>query len=109
MIRVLAVLIAAVLLSGCGHVRAEHVLTGQPRARHAGEVKVVMEGAPLSGECDEIAVVTATGTLEEATLSAVLDALKRKAASLGANAVVRVRYDRGASGATATGVAVVLR
>jgi uncharacterized protein YbjQ (UPF0145 family) len=39
----------------------------------------------------------------------VLDALKREAASLGADAVIGVRYDRGSSGATATGVAVRTR
>ena len=61
------------------------------------------------GEHDEAGVVTASGYAVNATLPAVIEALRKEAAALGANAVVRVRYDRGASGATATGVAVWLK
>jgi hypothetical protein len=43
-----------------------------------------------------------------ASLAAVLGALQDEAARLGCNAVIRVRYDRGAESATATGVAVWL-
>lgn len=88
---------------------SEHVRTGAPRAPHAGEVKVLMEGSPVPGEYDEVGVVTASGYAVNATLPAVIEALRKEAAALGANAVVRVRYDRGASGATATGVAVWLK
>jgi hypothetical protein len=102
-------LAAAVVVSGCATLRAEHVLTGQPLAPPPGEVRVVMEGAPSPGAFKEIGIVTATGTLGYAALPSVLDALKSEAARLGADAVVRVRYDRGASGATATGVAVRLQ
>ncbi len=88
---------------------SEHVRTGAPRAPHAGEVKVFMEGSPVPGEYDEVGVVTASGYAVNATLPAVIEALRKEAAALGANAVVRVRYDRGASGGTATGVAVWLK
>jgi hypothetical protein len=109
MTRILVVLAAAIALAGCSTLRAEHVITGVPGAPVGGEVQIVMEGAPIPGQFTEIAIVTATGTLVRASLPAVLEALTAEAAALGANAVVRVRYDRGASGATATGVAVLLQ
>jgi len=102
------VIAAALLLSGCATLRAEHMLTGRPLAPTAGEVQVVMEGAPVPGAFTEIAIVSATGTLMYASLPSVLDALKAEAAKVGGDAVIRVRYDRGANGATATGVAVRL-
>jgi len=39
----------------------------------------------------------------------VVSALQRETAALGGNGVIRVRYDRGTSMATPTGVAVWLR
>jgi hypothetical protein len=102
------VLAAAFVLAGCGTIRAEHVLTGEPRAPIAGEVRVVMDGAPSPGPFAEIAIVTATGTHDLASLPSVLEALKAETARVGGDAVIRVRYDRGTSGATATGVAVRL-
>src|SRR5512138_476344 len=102
-------LAALLLLPGCATLRAEHALTGQPFVPTGGEVRVVMEGAPSPGPFSEIAIVTATGTLGYASLPSVLEALKSETARLGGDAVIRVRYDRGTSGATATGVAVRLR
>jgi ABC-type sulfate transport system permease subunit len=107
--RAVTAVLAAAALSGCVTLKAEHALTGPPRTAWSGPVRIVMEGAPAPGEYDEIAIVTATGAGADATLPTVLDALQREAATLGANAVVRVRYDRGSAAATATGVAVVLR
>jgi hypothetical protein len=99
---------AAVGLAGClmATVRSEHVLTGAPRAAWAGPVRVVMEGSAAPGAYQEVAIVSATGDGSEATLPAVIGALQREAAALGCNALVRVRYDRGSSSATATGVGV---
>jgi hypothetical protein len=102
------VLAAALVLAGCGTLRAEHVLTGEPRPPVTSEIRVVMDGAPSPGPFAEIAIVTATGTLELASLPEVLEALKAETARVGGDAVIRVRYDRGTSGATATGVAVKL-
>jgi hypothetical protein len=106
--RILAVatLVAAI---GCAPLESEHVLTGARQAAFAGDVKVVMEGVRFERAYDEIGIVTATGGGAAAELPRVLDALKREAASLGADAVIGVRYDRGSSGATATGVAVRTR
>jgi hypothetical protein len=56
----------------------------------------------------EIAIVSATGSPSVVGLQDIVGALQAEAASVGANAVVRVRYDVGASTATATGVAVWL-
>jgi uncharacterized protein YbjQ (UPF0145 family) len=109
--RTKVVLACALALSGCAMatpVQAEHVLTGAPREAYTGVVKVVMEGAEVGAPYEEIAIVSATGSGDRATLSEVLGALQREAASVGADAVIRVRYDRGATSATATGVAVRL-
>ncbi len=64
-----------------------------------------MEGSPAPATFEEVAIVSATGYGRNATLPAVVDALQQEAAALGCNALVRVRYDAGASSATATGVA----
>jgi hypothetical protein len=89
--------------------QAEHVLTGQPGAVYVGTVAIYMEGQPPPAALDEVGIVSATGMKDKATLQDVLGALQAEAANVGANAVVRVRYDRGASQATATGVAVRVR
>lgn len=99
---------AAAVLAGCTTLRSEHVLTGSPSAPWTGEVKVSMEGAPVAGEYEEVAIVSASGSAFDG-LPTVLGALRERAASLGCNAVVRIRYDRGTSQTTATGVAVRMR
>jgi hypothetical protein len=104
-----AVLLGAVGLIACATVRTEHVLTGTPGDPFSGEVKIAMEGTPLAGDYDEVAIVTSMGTGASAALPVVLSALRHDAATLGCNAVVHVRYDRGAASASATGVAVRTR
>ena len=101
----------AVGIAGCTTVnlKAEHVLVGTPGAVYTGTVKVVMDGAPVPGAYEEVAIVTATGAGNAASLPVVLGALQGEAASLGCDTLVRVRYDRGAESATATGVAVRLK
>jgi hypothetical protein len=86
----------------------EHVLTGTARpAAWPGEVKILMEGAPVEGKYEEVAIVSATGGGTNASLPAVIGALQDEARELGCNGVIRVRYDRGSlSNASATGVAV---
>lgn len=100
------VFLAALAAACATPVRSEHVLTGAVRPAWSGDVKVVMDGAPLPGAYDEVAIVNATGTVRDATLPAVIGALQDEARRLGCNAVIRVRYDRGAESASATGVAV---
>lgn len=102
-------MVAVSMMSGCMTLKAEHVLTGQPRPPWSGEVRVLMEGAPIAGEYTEVGIVTASGSAADATLPTVVSALQREAATLGCNGVIRVRYDRGTSTATATGVAVWLQ
>jgi hypothetical protein len=103
---------AAVAL-GCAlpprEVRTDHVLTGPAYPPRDGPVRIVMEGSPAGTDYEEVAVVSATGAAANATLGAVLGALQKEAASLGCDAVIRVRYDRGQQMASATGVAVRMK
>ena len=101
-----APLFVALGMVSCVNVNSERVLTGTPSAAYGGNVKVVMDESPVGGEYEEVAIVSATGNGNGASLPAVIGALQSQAASLGCNAVIRVRYDRGADSATATGVAV---
>jgi hypothetical protein len=99
-------LAAALALAACvPALRAEHALVGPPRPPSTATVRVVMDGAPVPAGAQEIAIVSATGS-PAGGLPAIMGALQAEAASVGANAVVRVRYDVGATSATATGVAV---
>jgi hypothetical protein len=103
--RTLLLVLACAGLSACATVRSEHVLTGAPGPAYGGPVAISMEGAALPGRFEEVAIVTAMGTHHLAELPSVMAALQGEAALLGCNAVVRVRYDRGAASASATGVA----
>jgi hypothetical protein len=109
MTRTLVLLIAIVGSVACATVKSEHAVTGTPGPAYAGDVKIAMEGAAVPAAYDEVAIVSSTGTGEAAALPAVLSGLKSEAASLGCDAVIHVRYDRGASSASATGVAVRTR
>ena len=101
--------ILAAATAACMTLQSEHVLTGVPRGGPwSGEVKVLMEGAPVPAKYEEVAIVNATGGAAQATLPAVIGALQDEARKLGCNAVIRVRYDRGEHNASATGVAVWL-
>ena len=102
---------AAILLlassASCPYgVRSDYVLTATPRAPYSGPVKVILDGAPITGTFSEVGIVSATGGGADATLGVVLGQLQAQTAALGCNAVIRVRYDQGASNSTATGVAV---
>jgi hypothetical protein len=99
-------LLLGIVLPACATLNAEHVLIGTPGPPFAGEVKIVMEGSPVSAPYQEVAIVSATGQGAHALLPAILGALQSEAARLGCNAVIRVRYDRGQVSATATGVGV---
>ena len=107
--RRLAPLLATLALLVAGCVTGEHVVTGAARPPFQGDVKVVMEGSPVPDGVEEIAIVTASGSGTSAKLPAVVEKLRAEAAAVGANAVVRVRYDVGAQQSTATGVAVWIR
>ena len=102
------VLVVSTSASCASGLRSEYVLTGTARAPYNGQVKVVLDGAPIPGTFTEIAIVSAAGGGTDATLPAVLGKLQVQAAVLGANAVIRIRYDQGANNSSATGVAVWL-
>ena len=110
--RRIALALATLLGTSCAYVvnpSTEHVVTDVLRPPFSGDVRVSMEGAPLTSDYDEVAIVTATGWNTGATLEAVIAALQDETRKVGGNAVIRVRYDRGAYNATATGVAVWFR
>jgi hypothetical protein len=96
------------LLTGCGSLNLDHVVTGMPVAPHAGPVRVMMEAEPVPPDFQEIAIVRARGVGNQANLQAVVGGLQREASSLGGNAVVRVRIDQGAGSISAIGTAGVL-
>lgn len=102
------ILLVAGSASCPGGLRSDYVLTGTPRAPYKGQVKIVLDGTPIPETFTEIAIVSATGGGTDATLPAVLGQLQVRAAALGCNAVIRIRYDQGASNSSATGVAVWL-
>ncbi len=104
----LGFVLCVLALSGCGRVQNHHVLTGAPRAASAGDVRVLMENAPVPEGFVEVAIVQSVGSGFKAELAPVISGLKEQAQKLGCNAVVRVRVDQGASLATAVGVAGVL-
>ena len=89
--------------------RSDHVLTGEAFPPYPGTVRIVMDGAFMEDDFEEVAVVSANGKNGDATLQAVLGALQTEAASLGCDAVIHVRYEQGAQLASATGVAVRMK
>ena len=101
-------LLGCALLTGCGFLRTEHVMTGATHDLYGGAVDVMMENEPPPAEFEEIALVRAFGGGNRANLASVIDGLRTEARLVGANAVIRVRIDQGSSGMAALGVAVRL-
>ena len=98
----------AFLLVGCGTVTTQRIMTGPARTPTQSEIQVAAENEPLPPTFTEIALLTANGYGMLSTEADVLDALRTQAAQLGADAIVRLHFDRGASSVFGTGVAVVL-
>jgi len=98
--------LALAMATSCVHPTGEHALTGEPRQPFAGEVKVMVDGAALELPYEEVAIVSATGSGLDAALPQIIAALQEETRKVGGNAVIRVRYDRGSSSASAIGVAV---
>ena len=101
------VVVAALVLSstGCARVESTHVVTGQPQVANAATVEIVMEGQTPRPGYVEIAIVEGRGN-HRAGMSGVLAQLQADARGLGANALINVRVDQGASIISVTGVAV---
>jgi hypothetical protein len=99
--------VLALLVAACGTTNRYRVLTGVPGpAGNQAEVAFVPEGRGLPASFTEVAIVQAVGHGTHADLTHVLEGLRVEAASLGCNAVVRMRIDRGATMAYGSGVAV---
>lgn len=99
----------ALLCAGCsfGKIEADRVITGRPRAAHSASVAIFMEGQPLPGALEEIAIVQVVGSGNHAKLDEITDRLRAEARALGCTVVANVRFDRGVDTASATGVAGV--
>jgi hypothetical protein len=82
------------------------ILTGRPKAPHRGKVHMLMEGEPIPSTFEEIAIIQMMGTFEKGDPELVLDALKKMAARLGCNMIIRTRIDHGNVGAFATAVCI---
>ena len=100
---------ALLLLASCQPpMQVTHVVTGQWAVPHTGDVRVQLENEPPPANFHEIAIVHAMTYEREATRDAVLAALRERAASLGCNALIRVRVDHGAHRAAGSGVCGVI-
>lgn len=94
------------LTAACGATRTNAVVTGKPQPPTRGDVKVVMDGAPVPDGVEEIAIVQALGQGTHADLAHVIEGLKAESAKHGCDMVVRVKVDQGAGTASANGVCV---
>lgn len=101
-------LLLAFLLVGCGTVNTHRLMTGEPRAATQHEILIATDEDPLPPSFTEIALLSANGYGMLSTEADVLDALRADAAGLGADAIVRLHFDRGGNAVFGTGVAVLL-
>ena len=99
-----SIVLVALLAGGCGTVQTSRVMTGSPQPAYGGTVSVLMDGAPLPEKAVEVALISSRGTNNMAKLEDVIAGLQTEAGSLGCDCVARVKFDQGATIATATGV-----
>ena len=92
-------------LVGCGTLEVHHVMTGPAGNPYGGDVRILLESAPVPDGIEEVAIVQAVGSGHKARLEVLLEGLKGRARQLGCDLIVRVRIDQGATTATASGVA----
>ncbi len=95
-----------VLASACSEVRTHHVVTGRPSAPRSGPIVTVMQGSPVPFAYQEVAIVQAVGTGDDADLEHVVGGLQKEAGALGADAVINIEIDQGSGQASGTGIAV---
>ena len=82
-------LLAIVALAGC--VSTNAVRLGEPTQYapvKAEEVKVFLEESDVKADFDKIAIINAEGNYTWADDEKMIDAMKKKAAKLGANAII---------------------
>ncbi len=96
--------LVAVSLAACGNTHVSRVVTGTPRAAHAGRVRITLESAPAPQAFTEIAILQARGYGTHANLEHVVAGLQDECGRLGGEVVARVRVDQGMNGANGVGV-----
>ena len=107
--KTLLLTLSVALFAGCGWTTTHVVMTGTAGAPYQGEVRIVLESAPVPTGLEEVAIVQAVGRGMEADLEHILAGLKDQARTLGCDTVVRVHIDQGNGTASASGVAARVR
>jgi hypothetical protein len=106
-VRVAAALVALALGGlGCGSTSTYHIVTGAPGRPSRNDPRLFLVGATLPSNYAEVAIVQAVGHGSHADLDHALEGLRAEAATLGCDAVISTRSDRGETQVSATGVAV---
>lgn len=105
--RILAAALFAMLVGGCAG--TSHVITGKPRDPIDPSQVTIYTTAPAQYE--EIAVIDASSQMsfafgDQNKMNAVMDRLKKEAASLGANGVLLQGTGSQGAGGVSTGVGV---
>lgn len=103
--KLLLILALTCTTAGCVRVQSSHVLTGPALPPSAGGCRIVMEGQQAEPGFTEVAIVEGRGG-GRARMSDVIAKLQSDAQLLGANAIINVRVDQGATMLSVTGVAV---
>jgi len=107
--KTLLLTLSVACLAGCGWTSSHVVMTGTAAAPYQGEVRIVLESAPVPAGLEEVAIVQAVGHGLDADLEHILAGLKDQARALGCDTVVRVHIDQGNGTASASGVAARVR
>ena len=102
--RIILLSVLSLFTAACGTTRTSRVVTGKESAPYSGEVKILMDGTPVPEGMQEVALVQAIGHGFHADLEHVIQGLRAEAATLGCDAVVRVKVDQGSTQASANGV-----
>lgn len=87
-------LLAIVALSGC--ISTNAVRLGQPNQYppvKPEEVQVFMTAADVKGEYDKVAIINAEGNYNFANDERMINAMKKKAAQYGANAIIIDKFE----------------
>lgn len=96
----------ALVASGCGSTSTYHFVTGVVGRPTRNDPRVFLAGATLPSNYAEVAIVQAIGRGNHADLGHVVEGLRAEAATLGCDAVIATRSDRGETQMSGTGVAV---
>ena len=88
--RIIAVLGLALFATGC--ISTNAVRLGEPGQKYApvpeSEVRVYLKEEDVEGEFDKLAIINAEGNYNFANDERMINAMKKKAGQLGANAII---------------------